>query len=148
MTAAIYAAAALLVGAASLFAASAWLRAGSYACLVAAILGVWWGSLGAPRPAMFGVPQGTVVAFSLDEPRAIYVWLQPPDARAPVAIALPWHESDAAALHRAAQQAKATHAVLKMRGQSGGANGIPGLHAMAPMFYPAPAPALPPKQSP
>lgn len=148
MTQAIFAAAALLVGAASLFASAVWLRAGSYVCLVAALIGLWWVSLGAPRPAMFGVPEGTVVAYSLDEPRAIYVWLQRPGAKTPVAIALPWHEGDAAALHRAAAEAKARGAPLKVSGRRGSGNGIPALHPTTPMFYPAPAPPLQPKQSP
>lgn len=148
MTPAIYALAALLVGAASLFAASAWLRAGSYVCLVAAMFGLWRVSLGLPRPALFGVPKGTVVAFTLDEPRAIYVWLQVQGSERPVSIQLPWHESEAAALHQAAQQAKAMGAKLKMRGQRGSGNDIPGLHQLKPMFYPASPEPLPPKVSP
>lgn len=149
MSAAIFAAVALVVGAASLFAQSAWVRAGTYVCLVLAMFGLWWASLGVPRPVLFGAPQGTVVAFSFDEPRAIYVWLQAPDARAPVAIALPWHERVAALLQRAEQQAKASGAALKMRGQhEGGGNGVPVRRQVAPMFYPAPAPALAAKQSP
>lgn len=147
MNAAIYAAVALVVGAASLFAASAWLKAGSYVCLVVALFGLWWVSLGQPRPALFGVPKGTVVAYSLDEPRAIYVWLRPEGEPAPVGIALPWREREAVALHKAARQAKETGEPLKMRGRAGGA-GIAGLRHVTPVFYPAPAPALPPKQRP
>ncbi|MGH7101840.1 MAG: hypothetical protein ACREFJ_05535 [Acetobacteraceae bacterium] len=75
--------------------------------------------------------------------------LQAPDARAPLAIALPWHEHVAAALERAGQRARATGVALKMRARHGGrGNGLPARHRVAPMFYPAPAPALAAKRSP
>ncbi|MGH7102317.1 MAG: hypothetical protein ACREFJ_07950 [Acetobacteraceae bacterium] len=104
--------------------------------------------MGASTPVLFGAPHGTVVAFSFDEPRAIYAWLQAPDARAPLAIALPWRERVAAPLERAEQRAKAARVALKTRGRSGGNGNGPVQHRVAPMFYPAPAPALAAKPSP
>lgn len=148
MGAGAFAAAAVVVGAASLFASRSWLRAGAFCCLLVALGAVWWASLGAPRPVLLGVPSGTVAAFTLDEPHAIYVWLLAPGARAPIALALPWNEAAAAALHDAAQEAKRRGTRVKMgRPGRGGAHGA-GDAAGTAMFYPAPGPALPPKHVP
>ncbi len=152
MIAALFAAAALMTGAASLFAARPWLKAGAYCALVVAMGVTWWASLGRPRPILplLGIPAGTVAAFSLDEPRAIYVWLMPPGARVPVALALPWNERDAAALHRAMRASQRLGTRVKMHGgqRPAGASGTPMLRRDGPVFYPAPTPPLPPKQRP
>jgi len=154
MVAAIFAAAALVVGAASLFAAADWLKAGAYCVLVAALAAVWWLSLGQPRPVLAGlpgagIPAGTVGAFLVDEPHAIYVWLLTNDTHAPLSLALPWNERDATALHDAAQAAAKMHARLEMRGaQTAGGNGRHILGSQSPTFYPAPNPPLPPKTRP
>ncbi len=51
--------------------------------------------------------------------------IQAPDTRAPLAIALPWHEHVAALLERAERWARATGVALKMRGRPGGSgNGV------------------------
>ncbi len=152
MIAALFAAAALMTGAASLFAARPWLKAGAYCALVIAMGAMWWASLGRPRPILplLGIPAGTIAAFSLDEPRAIYVWLMPPGARVPVALALPWNERDAAALHHAMRAAQRLGTRVKMRGRTGATrpSGIFGIRRGAPLFYPAPNPPLPAKQRP
>ncbi len=147
MGAGAFAAAAVVVGAVSLFGRRPWLRASAFCCLVAALGAVWWASLGQPRPVLLGVPSGTVAAFELDEPRAIYVWLMAPGARAPIALALPWSEADAAALHDAAEQARRRRTQVRM-GQPGHGGAVGGDQRGPAMFYPAPAPALPPKQAP
>ena len=149
MGAAGYAVAAVVVGAVSLYGRAAWLRAGAFCCLLAALGAVWWASLGQPRPVLLGVPQGTVAAFELDEPRAIYVWLMVPGARAPIALALPWNEAAAAELHDAQQQAKRRGTEVRMgKPGHGGAHPHQGNEPGAGMFYPAPEPALPPKAVP
>lgn len=144
MAPAVFAAAALVVGAVSLYGRTVWVKSGAYCVLVGALAALWWSSLGEPRPALLGAPRGTVAAFSLDEPHAIYVWLLLPGARVPIALALPWRETDAAALDRAARDARQAGTRVRMGGQRGGRAGTAG----SPMFYPAPAPALPPKTKP
>ena len=147
MGAAIFAGAAALTGALCLFAARPWLKAGAYCALVVAMGAMWWASLGRPRPVLLGIPAGTVAAFSLDEPRAIYVWLMPPGARVPVALALPWNERDAAALHHAMRVAQHMGTRVKMRAYTGSRRGS-GIFDIRPLFYPAPNPPLPAKQRP
>lgn len=145
MSAAIYGLAALLAGAASLFARRDWLRTGAYCLLLAGLAGVWIASLGHPRPVElgFGAPSGTVVAFSLDEPHAIYVWLMAPGAREPIAFELPWRMQDAVALAKAADAAKQSGASLRMRGAEH--RGVREASRVQPMFYPAPPEPLPAK---
>jgi hypothetical protein len=144
MAPAVFVTAALVVGAASLYGRTAWLRSGAYCVLVAALAALWWSSLGTPRPVLLGAPRGTVAAFSLDEPRAIYVWLLLPGAHVPIALALPWRETDAAALDRAARDARQAGTRVRMGGRRDRGAGAAG----SPMFYPAPAAALPPKTKP
>ncbi|HTU55746.1 MAG TPA: hypothetical protein VMF62_17415 [Acetobacteraceae bacterium] len=157
-----FAAVAVVVGAVSLWGQAAWLRAGAFCCLVAALAVLWWASLGWPRPILdadlplIGVPAGTVAAFVFDEPRAIYVWLVVPGGRVPIALQLPWQEDDAAALVRAAEQAKRNGTDVHLRqGRAPRTGERPRGSASAgspptgsPMFYAAPAPALPPKHVP
>ncbi|MGH7102903.1 MAG: hypothetical protein ACREFJ_10955 [Acetobacteraceae bacterium] len=148
MSPALFAAAALVAGAASLFAAAAWVRAGAYAGLVAAMLALWWVALGHPRPALFGVPSGTVAGYALDEPRAIDVQVRPPGGGAPVTWALPWSEQVAAQLEEAAAEAKKEGRPLAMRGRRSGGRGYETKHHAGPLFYPTAAPQLPVKQRP
>ena len=145
MSAALYGLLALMAGAASLFARREWVRAGAYCLLLVGLAGVWIASLGHPRPVgLGGNPRsGTVVAFSLDEPDAIYVWLMRPGAREPLALELPWRMRDAVALAKAAEAAKQSGAEVRMRG--GSHRGGHGTDRAQPMFYPAPPPPLPAK---
>ncbi len=102
--------------------------------------------LGRPKPvsAESIADQGDeifVVAAEMDEPRAIYLWLRFRGTRAPRAYALPWNIETAKQLRRALQQAEAQGTAVRMRGVS-----QPDRDTQAPLFYPAPHPALPPKQ--
>ncbi|MGH7049151.1 MAG: hypothetical protein ACREFS_12550 [Acetobacteraceae bacterium] len=148
MSPALFVVAALIAGAASLFAAAAWLRAGAYAGLVAAMLALWWTALGHPRPALFGMPHGTVAGYALDEPRAIDVQVRPPGGGAPVTWALPWNEQTAQQLETAGAEAKKMGRPLAIRGRRGGGRGFETSHHAGPVFYPAAAPQLPAKQRP
>lgn len=149
MSPALFAAAALLAGAASLFfAAAAWIRAGAYAGLVAAMLALWWTALGHPRPALFGVPHGTVAGYALDEPRAIDVQVRPPGGGAPVTWALPWSEQAAQQLEAAAAKAKKEGRPLAIGRQRPGGRGYETKRHAGPVFYPQPAPQLPAKTRP
>ncbi len=149
MTPALFLVTALLAGAASLFAAAAWLRASAYVGLIVALLAMWWTALGHPRPALFGVPKGTVVSYALNEPQSIEVMVKPKSGGAPVLWALPWNEADAAALQQAAHDAERTGRPLQMRGrQGGGRSGYAHQRQAGPVFYPAPAPQLPVKTRP
>lgn len=144
IAAAVFAVAALLLGAASLYRGGAWARALAYTALVAGLAGLWWSSLGVPRPLWMGGDVGTVVAYRLDEPRAIYVWVVPEGSSVPLALELPWGERQASELHAAAGQAARNGGVVKM-GKAGAArDGNPRGDRM---FYSRPAPALPPKMS-
>ncbi|MGH7105733.1 MAG: hypothetical protein ACREFT_04435 [Acetobacteraceae bacterium] len=148
MSPALFVVAALIAGAASLSAAAAWVRAGAYAGLVAAMLALWWTALGHPRPALFGVPHGMVAGYALDEPRAIDVQVRPPGGGAPVTWALPWSEQAAQQLEAAAAEAKRQGRPLAIRGRRGGGRGFETRHHAGPVFYPAAAPQLPAKQRP
>lgn len=148
MTPALFVAAALVAGAASLFAATLWLRAGAYCVLVAAMLALWWTALGHPRPALFGTPKGTVAGFALDEPRAIDVQVRPKGGGPPVTWAFPWDEQTAAQLEAAAAEAKKEGRPLAIKGRKGGGMGYNSKHHAGPVFYPAPAPQLPAKTRP
>lgn len=149
MIATIFVFAALIAGAASLFAAAAWLRTGAYVSLVAALCALWWTALGHPRPTLFGVPKGTVVSYALNEPKSIDVMVKPKGGGQAVLWALPWNEADAVTLQQAARAAKAAGRPLEMRGrQGGGRNGYAHRHQVGPVFYPAPVRQLPEKVRP
>ena len=145
MTAAAFAVASLLTGAASLFAAAAWLRSAAYASLIICLLAVWLSALGHPRPLLIGVPQGTVLAYTLDEPHAIYLWLEAPGASEPIAIALPWSEQQASQLQQASQAAKQQGEPLQVgRKRASGGGNAPGQMK----FYSHEHQPLPPKVTP
>lgn len=147
MMAIIFVFAALIAGAASVSAAAAGLRAGAYVGLVAALCALWWTALGHPRPALFGVPKGTIVSYALNEPKSIDVMVKPKGGGQPVLWALPWNEADAAALQQAARAAKAAGRRLEMGRRGSGRNGYPH-HQAGPVFYPAPTAQLPEKVRP
>lgn len=94
-----------------------------------------------PWALAWGLPSHVqVVAYRLDEPHAIYLWLSWPQARDPRAYELPWNEQRAAKLQQAASQARSAHRGLMMRVRQSG-SGEDGQR----MFYPEPVPSLPPK---
>ncbi|MGH7056432.1 MAG: hypothetical protein ACREFZ_00930 [Acetobacteraceae bacterium] len=147
--AAAFAALAVLAGAASLFARTALVRCGAYCVLLCAVSAVWLGALGHARPVALlpgiGRPNGTVVAFRVDEPRAIYVWLAIAGTAEPLALRLPWQERRAEALVAAERQAQAGHGTVRMRGRHGSGRGSSGHSHEKPMFYPTPPAPLPAK---
>lgn len=125
MTPSIFAAAALLAGAASLFASWIWWRASAYCVLVAALLALWCTAIGIPRPSWLGHTPGTkVLAMQLDEGNAIYLWTRSGDAP-PIAFALPWNEQRAAKIRRMMQAGKLQHRDVRW-GTAGGGSGKPG----------------------
>lgn len=140
------------IGAASLFARDAMVRALAYCALLVGVVMIWFGSLGQARPThvlpWLTPPAGTVVAYRLDEPRAIYVWLSVQGHAGPLSLRLPWSERQAADLADAARAAKKGGEQVKMGGHDrarhgDGRGGLRGKEK--PMFYPAPPPALPAK---
>lgn len=139
MTPALFAAAALFSGAASLFAAALWLRSGAYCVLVAALFGLWMTSLGHPRPLWLWPVSGVVLAHEFAEPGAIYVWLRPDGVTEPLSLAVPWSEKRAQQLQHAAQQAKrqpGSEVRMTVRGMFGRpASGHNGMRAMAPQGH-------------
>ena len=68
-------------------------------------------ALGRPKPGWFELPgqdEARLVAYSLDEGHAIYLWLQPRESAEPVAYQIPWQEQQASAIYEASRQGKAT----------------------------------------
>ncbi len=145
----IFALVALLVGGGLLLRRPSWTSAGLFAVLLVSIAGMALSCLGQPKPweATWPKPKDfAIVGFVLQEPKAIFVWLQTDGP--PVAYVLPWSEPQAAALHEAGEAAKAQGTQLKGRP---GAQGLPGQantqDKESIMPYPAPQPPLPLKQS-
>ena len=136
----LFAALSLAVGLASIYARSARLRSAAYAGLVVGILLLWFASLGQPRPEYFQVPSGTVLAYRLDEPHAIYLWLVPEGSVQPLALQLPWHDDVAGNLVDAASRRADAGDSLKIKSPPG----LIGMRAK-PVFYVTHAQALPPK---
>lgn len=97
-----------------------------------------------PWALAWGIPSHVqVVAYRLDEPHAIYLWLTWPHMNTPRAYELPWNEQRASTLRRAANEAKSTHRGLMMRINN---NRTDSKNKR--MFYPKPRPPLPPKRPP
>lgn len=136
----VFAVLALAIGLASIYAKSAWLRAGSYAGLVAGMMLLWYFSLGQPRPQYFQIPSGTVLSYQLDEPNAIYLWLVPNGSVEPLALALPWHDDVASNLVDAARRRGDPGDSLKIKTE----RGEMGLRTK-PVFYVTHSHELPPK---
>jgi hypothetical protein len=103
------------------------------------------GSLGLPRPGCNLTKEATVIAFSLDEGHAIYLWLQ--TAGAPLSCELPWNEKQAAQISDAAGDAQSQGVALKIKVKGTGKPGEPGTKDDEEFLaYPAPQAPLPPKQ--
>ena len=86
--------------------------------------------------------EATVVGSSLDESRAIYVWLQLDGVPEPRAYALPWDQRVAEQLQAAARTAAERQSAVRMR--------LPfetTLDDREPRFYALPQPAMPPKDA-
>lgn len=92
-------------------------------------------SLGAPRPLWtfaWSDEKARVLAYALDEPRAIYLWVLPEGQQVPVAVALPWSTT-------AAESVVQTSALLASEGQDGefdlGEHAL-GWDTREPLIYP------------
>jgi hypothetical protein len=84
--------------------------------------------------------EATVLAASLREDEAIYVWLQLKGVDEPRAYALPWHRDLAEQLQAAQREAEESQTQVQMR--------LPfedSLDEREPKFYATPQPQLPPK---
>ena len=103
--------------------------------------------LSKPKPTTFEwwltrAAEATVISSSLDEDRAIYVWLQLEGVPEPRAYALPWDRRVAEELQGAARAAAERQSAVRMR--------LPfetTLDDREPRFYALPQPALPPKDT-
>jgi hypothetical protein len=91
--------------------------------------------------AMRAVPEAKVVAFTIEENKAIYLWIRFDDGPEPRAYVLPWRLATAKQLYGAAQQAKARGSALRMRRPF-----APTRDRREAMFYATPQPMLPPKR--
>ncbi len=99
--------------------------------------------MGTPRPATHEMLASwddlQVLAYELDEGRAIYLWVQ---REQPVAYQLPWTMDQARQLHEAAQQAEQEERGLRMKRETP-TNSAEGEW----VFYPEPVHPLPPKDT-
>ena len=134
----IFAVATLVVGVVAIYGRLPAIRAAGYAALVVSVLLLWHVSLGLPRPDYI-VPTGTVLGYSLDEPRAIYLWLIPDSATQPLAVEVPWNAELAGKLVDAARR-QTRGSLLRVR-PNGDGMGLP----TKPEFYLSPLRSLPPK---
>jgi len=140
INAAIFSAAALIVGAYLLFHGKlTHLRCALFAVLLVTEAGIGLSSLGLPKPIMLEMqkpPTVTVLAYTLDEGQAIYLWVGVPGLAMPVAYQIPWSKQTAQSLFKAAEQAKKMNTALKMSGKP---NGKPGekntVDNEKPLFY-------------
>jgi hypothetical protein len=83
---------------------------------------------------------GTVLAASMREDEAIYLWLQLKNVPEPRAYTLPWHRELAEQLQAAQREAEESQTQVQMR--------LPfenSLDELEPKFYAMPQPQLPPK---
>jgi hypothetical protein len=87
--------------------------------------------------------EANVLGSTIQEGRAIYVWLQMPGLDEPRAYTLPWSMELAKQLQEARRKAEEQGTGLGMK--------LPFEHSwdkQEPKFYPLPQPALPPKDAP
>ncbi len=101
--------------------------------------------LGRPKPtnlewAAVAMPEATVVGTRLQEPDAIYLWLQFDGQVAPRAYALPWSMNTARKLQRMMQEAEAQGTSVRTRSSF-----MTSLDTDEPLFYVRPQEALPAK---
>jgi hypothetical protein len=126
--------------------ARTWQRVASVATFVVLVAVVYGGSLelmSRPKPMRLEWREpgrAKVLAASLREGDAIYLWLQTDAASAPRAYILPWSAKTAQQLQTAMQQAQDSGAAVRMAMQSDG-----GTDDREPKFYAEPQRPLPDK---
>lgn len=91
---------------------------------------------------MTSVPEASVLAATMRERQAIYLWIKFDDIPEPRAYVLPWSLETAKQLQRAMRQAQANGTGVRMR-RPFEAN----TESSELVFYAEPQPALPPKGS-
>jgi hypothetical protein len=101
--------------------------------------------LSMPKPVAFewwhaNAEEATVLASTLNEGQAIYLWLQLGDAPEPRAYLLPWSRELAEQLQEARREAEQQGGNVRMRSPF-----EPSLDDREPKFYALPQPAPPPK---
>ncbi len=140
----LFAGVAVALGAYLILRHPSWGSVGPFIGLLVAVVMAVICSLGLPRPGCNLTKESTVVAYVLDEGRAIYLWLQT-DA-APLSCELPWSEKQAAQIHDAGEAAKVQGVALKIKGKGKGKPGDPGTKDDEKlMAYPEPQQPNPPK---
>lgn len=103
--------------------------------------------LSKPKPASFEwwlgkAPEATVLGSSLQEDKAIYLWLQVEGVEEPRAYVLPWSRPLAEQLQQASREAAQQQSSVRMRVPF-----EPTLDTLEPRFYALPQPAMPPKDA-
>lgn len=90
-------------------------RLGAYAVLLIGAACMLASASGTPRPWLLQMRpvEGEVAGYSLDEGRAVYLWIKPDDGVVPLALALPWSQRTAAQLEQG--KAASQHTGRKMR---------------------------------
>jgi hypothetical protein len=83
-------------------------------------------SLGSPKPVALQYPRvhGTMLAYSLDEGHAIYVWVCPDERATPMSFQLAWSQHTAAKIEQAVQRGAQEHRAVKV--SIGHGFGMPG----------------------
>jgi hypothetical protein len=125
-----------------------WLKAAAFSAALLFLPAAYVGLsrlLSMPKPAQLEWWQGhaaeaTVLASSLREDEAIYLWLQLGDLPEPRAYALPWNRDLAEQLQAAQREAAENQSQVQMRQPF-----EPSQDDREPKFYAMPQPALPPK---
>jgi hypothetical protein len=121
----------LALGGAALFLPTAYAGFAQLLALPKPVALEWWQANAA---------EATVLAASLREDEAIYVWLQLKDVPEPRAYALPWHRDLAEQLQAAQREAQESQTQVQMR--------LPfeaSLDDREPKFYAMPQPQMPSK---
>jgi hypothetical protein len=125
---------------------SLWRRTASVALFIALIAVVYGGVLemmSRPKTARLewrNLAEATVLAASMREGEAIYVWLEIEGMSEPRAYALPWDMQAAQQLQQAISDAESSGTGVKVSQPF-----EPTLDIGEPKFYALPQPALPPK---
>ena len=122
----------LAVGAVTLFLPTAYAGFAQLLALPKPVGLEWWQANAA---------EATVLAASLREGEAIYLWLQLKDVREPRAYTLPWHRDLAEQLQAAQREAEEAQTQVQMR--------LPfenSLDEQEPKFYAMPQPQMPAKE--
>lgn len=125
-----------------------WLKMSAIA-VTALFLPLAYGSiselLSRPKPvslewARRAMPEAQLIGASLQEGKAIYIWLQTPDSPEPRAYELPWSKETAKQLQRAQRAAKKSKSGVRIRNPFDADR-----DRRKPMFYAEPRKPLPAK---